>query len=132
MRESAAQNHIRLEAARKGCDMFRNNSGVLKDERGIPVRFGLANESKQQNDRIKSSDLIGITPTYITPDMVGRIIGVFTAVECKETGWVYNPNDKREVAQKAFIDLVLRNGGNAGFATSPEEFRRIIHAPKNT
>lgn len=128
MKESAVQNHILLESARSGCDLWRNNVGCLKDERGVPVRFGILNDTKEMNKRFKSSDLIGITPTYITPQMVGRIIGIFTAVECKESDWVYNPRDDHQVAQKAFIDLVLRNGGNAGFAPTVEDFKRIIHA----
>lgn len=128
MKEAASQQHIRLEAARHRCDLWRNNVGVLLNERGVPVRYGLVNDSPELNRLYKSSDLIGITPLFITPDMVGRLVGVFTAVECKESNWSYNPNDQHQKAQKAFIDLVLKNGGMAGFATSSEDFRRIIHA----
>lgn len=128
MKESAVQDHIRLIAAKLGCDLYRNNTGVLLNERGVPVRYGLCNDSAELNKRFKSSDLIGWRPVLITPDMVGRVVAIFTAVECKESGWVYKDNDQHAKAQKAFIDLVLRNGGCAGFAQSVEDFRRIIHA----
>lgn len=128
MKEAASQNHILLEAARLGCDLYRNNSGVLNNDKGVPVRYGLANESAAINKRFKSSDLIGITPIRITPEMVGSIVGVFTAIECKHTGWKFNPQSEHETAQLAFINLILRDGGYAGFASTPEEFRRIIRA----
>lgn len=132
MKEAAAQNHILLDAANLGCNLYRNNVGVLTNQRGVPVRYGILNDSAAINKRYKSSDLIGICPIRITPEMVGQVIGVFTAVECKETSWKYNPKDEHQIAQKAFIDLILSNGGYAGFATCPEDFRRIINAKKNT
>lgn len=131
MKEQAVQNHIRLKAAQMGLELWRNNSGVLKDDRGVPVRFGLGNDSKKANQTIKSSDLIGITPVTITPDMVGQTLGVFTAIEVKGDGWQYRPNDKRSLAQKAYIDIVRRAGGIAGFARSVDEFEGMVrvHEP---
>jgi len=117
--ESRVQALVRLEAAHAGILAFRNNSGVLPNpETGRPVRFGLANDSKEMNARIKSSDLIGIKPVLITPQMVGYTIGRFWCREVKEGVWKYTGTG-REVAQKAFIDLVLANGGDAAFATGP-------------
>ena len=46
---AAVQAAVRLEAARMGILLFRNNVGALIDVRGIPVRYGLANESTQIN-----------------------------------------------------------------------------------
>ena len=37
--EAAVQNRIRLEASDKGLRIWRNNVGVLMDDRGIPVRM---------------------------------------------------------------------------------------------
>ena len=97
--------------------MFRNNSGALKDERGVPVRYGLANESAQQNKVLKSSDLIGIRKRLITVHDVGSVIGQFVARECKHGTWVYDPRDDRERAQNTFLELVLSYGGDAAFAS---------------
>lgn len=126
MLESTVQNHIRLDAAQNHIDLWRNNVGVLIDETGRPVRFGLANDSSRMNKIIKSSDLIGVTPVFVTPEMVGTVVGLFTAVEVKEQGWSFNANDKHLLAQKTFHDIVLKAGGYAGFAQSVEDFRRIV------
>lgn len=126
MKEHAVQNHIRLEAARLGIDLWRNNVGVLTDERGVPVRYGLANDSSNINKTIKSSDLIGITPVVIPQSWVGCLVGVFTAVEVKESGWTFNPSRERDLAQLKFHDIVRKNGGFAGFATGVDDFKRIV------
>lgn len=117
--ESRQQGLVRLEAARLGVWLTRNNVGALLDERGVPVRYGLANETKQQNEVFKSSDLIGIRPVVVQQCHVGTVIGQFVAREMKYEGWKYNPRDKREKAQLAFIEFVLSKGGDAAFATGP-------------
>ena len=86
--EAAVQTNVRLEASKKGIVLWRNNVGVLKNEADIPIRFGLANESKQQNERIKSSDLIGIRPILIQHYHVGQTIGQFVSIETKKQSWV--------------------------------------------
>ncbi len=113
--ETAIQQKRQLDSSKCGVRLWRNNVGAYYDNRGVPVRYGLCNESKQQNEKFKSSDLIGITPVVITQEMVGRTIGVFTAEECKKEGWVFNPKNKREVAQLNFINLVLSMGGVGRF-----------------
>lgn len=124
--ETTIQNQIRSQSAYLGDDLWRNNSGVLPDAKGRPVRFGLGNDSPKVNKICKSSDLIGATRVLITPEMVDSVVAVFTAVEVKGEGWTFNPNNKREVAQKVFIDLVLQAGGYAGFAQSVDDYRRIV------
>lgn len=126
MKEAGVASHIRLEAPKRNVELWRNNVGVLVDARGRPVRFGLANDSSKLNKKIKSSDLIGITPVRITPDMIGQVIGVFTAVETKKEDWKFNTNDERAVAQKKFHDIVKKSGGYAGFASSVKDFLHII------
>lgn len=110
--EAAVQQQIRLEASRRGVALWRNNRGAAMDERGVPVRYGLANDSKELDARIKSSDLIGVTP------LCG--LAVFTSYEVKRRGWRY-AGTPREVAQLAWIDLIKRLGGIAKFITSPDD-----------
>ena len=118
--EAATQQRIRLEACKQGKRLWRNNNGATLDETGRMIRFGLANDSAALSKQIKSSDLIGITPHYITAADVGGLVGVFTSIECKRPGWTYK-GTPREVAQLAWINLVLSMGGIAKFATGPEE-----------
>lgn len=87
--------------------------------------FGLGVVSSQQNKYFKSSDLIGFTPITITPDMIGRKIAVFTAVEVKKTKWKYTATD-REVAQKKFLDVVNMNGGIGIFCNSIDSYKKAI------
>lgn len=113
--EARVQSAVRLEAAQKGLILWRNNVGALKDERGVPVRYGLANDSKAVNDEVKSADLIGIRPLIVTPAHVGHVVGQFVSRECKEPGWRYT-GTAREVAQLRWAQLVYSMGGDAGFA----------------
>lgn len=101
MTESEIQAQVRLEAARRGWHLWRNNSGVLLDRTGRPVRYGLANDSAGLNAALKSSDLIGWTDT-----------GRFVSIECKSPGGAIHP------AQLAWLKLVEKSGGIAILARS--------------
>lgn len=108
---------IMLELSKLGSRLFRNNVGtgwvgkssfitksqVVKVNRGDvvirkarPLHSGLC---------VGSSDLIGWTKVKITPDMVGRSVAVFTAVEVK-AGKTATTKE-----QIAFIEAVKRDGG---------------------
>ena len=117
--ETAAQQQIRLAESRKGNRVWRNNRGAAYDETGRFIRYGLANDSKAMDKKIKSSDLIGVTPYTITAADVGRLVGIFTSIEVKRPGWVYK-GTPREVAQLAWNNLILSMGGIARFSTGPE------------
>lgn len=123
--EAYVQSLVRLEAPRYGVWLTRNNVGARKivDEDGQErfIRWGLANESKQQNDTIKSGDLIGIRPVAITPAHVGYTIGQFVSIECKHVGWSYK-GDAHELAQLNWQTLVTKYGGYARFATGEGAF----------
>lgn len=125
MNEARLAPLLRLEAAKWGGFLWRNNSGAFQDERGNFVRYGLANDSAKLNAVLKSSDLIGFTPVVIQAQHVGMRLAVFTAVECKHDGW-RAPRDDRERAQQAFVDLVASNGGFGSFATCEADFKRLI------
>lgn len=121
--ESFAQQEIRLEAPRHGVALWRNNNGAFKDEENDRlIRFGLANDSKAMNDRIKSHDLIGITPIVITPEHIGKRLGVFTSIEVKKPGWIFK-GTQRELAQQAWANLVISLGGFAQFATGKGDIK---------
>ena len=122
--EAAVQSAVRLEASRRGCLLFRNNVGAgdvrTYDKNGKIIsetfmRWGLANDSKQLNARLKSADLIGIRPVVITPCMVGRTVGVFLSREVKAAGWKYRGTE-REQAQLRWAELIISMGGDAAFA----------------
>lgn len=114
--EAEAQTAIRLEATRLGLLIWRNNVGSLEDKNGRHVRFGLANDSRQVNERIKSADLIGVRPIVIGPQHVGHVIGQFVSREVKAPGWHYAASP-REQAQLRWIELLASVGADAKFAT---------------
>lgn len=113
--ESFVQSQIRLDAPRRDMRLFRNNVGALTDARGVPVRFGLANDTKAMNERIKSGDLLGWRRVRITPEMAGSVIAQFVSIECKKQGWKY-VGDDHEKAQMRWAGLVCTEGGYARFA----------------
>ena len=113
--EADVQALVRLEASAKGCRLWRNNVGATYTADGSFIRYGLCNESEKMNRAIKSADLIGIRPLWITKHHVGRMVGQFVAREVKRPGWQYT-GSAREQAQLKFLELVLSLGGDAGFA----------------
>ena len=112
--EASLQVEIRVETSKRGMRLWRNNAGAVTTDDGRHIRFGLGNDSVKMNAEMKSSDLIGITPVVITPDMVGRTIGVFTSIEVKKPGWIYR-GQGREVAQLKWINMVVGLGGIGKF-----------------
>ncbi|AWY02833.1 hypothetical protein [Alteromonas phage JH01] len=128
--EQVAQDDVELAAPSCNCRLLRNNSGALKDSEGRTVRFGLGNISKRVNDQSKSSDLIGITEVVITPEMVGKKVGIFTAIEVKPPGFKVRekyPPKSREAAQERFLQFVRGKGGFGGFATSGEDLKHVLN-----
>ena len=115
--EAAVQSRVRLEAARKGLKLWRNNVGALLDERGVPVRYGLANDSEALNAVVKSGDLIGWRPVLIMPAHVGSRIAQFVSRECKRPDWKYTGTD-REVAQLKWAEAINADGGDARFCNA--------------
>ena len=115
--EAAIQTRIRLEASRKGLRLWRNNVGATHTDEGGFIRYGLANDSKQMNKNVKSSDLIGLRPVLIQQQHVGQIIGQFVAREVKRGSWSYSASEE-EIAQLNYLQLVISLGGDAEFANS--------------
>lgn len=111
---------LRLNVAKAGGLLWRNNVGAMQDADGRVVRFGLANESKKVNEKVKSSDYIGVIPVTIRPEHVGITIGQFVAYETKKPGWKFS-GSPRELAQQKFIQLVMSKGGYARFDNGLDE-----------
>ena len=94
-----------------GARLFRNNVGVLKDERGVPVRYGL---------QVGSGDLIGWVPVTVTADMVGQRLAVFVSVETK------GPKGRVTAEQMAWARAVQAAGGRAGIARKDDDLTIIL------
>ena len=102
---------IRIHHCRGDVRIWRNNTGVLFDRAGRPVRFGLCNGS---------SDLIGLRSIVIGPEHVGKRLAVFAAIEVKAaTGRVTEE-------QKAFLSVINDMGGLAGVARSVGDAGEVL------
>lgn len=119
--EARVQSEMRLTAAGKNVILFRNNVGALLDKRGVPVRYGLLNDSKAVNERIKSADLVGIRRRLIVSADVGTVIGQFCSREVKHRGWAPGEDKKREGAQMEWVNLVNSHGGDAKITADPQD-----------
>ena len=115
--ESQVLSEVRKRASDLGIHLWRNNRGACEDAKsGRVIRYGIANDSKAMDKRIKSSDLIGWTND-----------GRFVSVECKAEGWKLTKNlNAREEAQLRWITLVRQHNGVAGFVTTVEEFDKLM------
>ena len=80
------------------------------DINGRLVKFGLCKGS---------SDLIGFKTVTITPDMVGKEVAVFSAIEVKDKG-------KATDEQKKFLNIIQNAGGFAGIARDIKEAKKIL------
>jgi len=69
------------------------------------------------------SDLTGWTEVVVTADMVGRVLPVFTSIECKASG-----GGRKRDNQINFLQQVQKAGGIAGFAASERQAHEIIDA----
>lgn len=113
--------HI-IECQKVGSTLFKNNVGSAKKVdpktgKEYWIKFGLCEGS---------SDLIGITPIKITRDMVGKTVGVFTAIEVKKN--VNKSYDKhRMITQQQFINFINKNGGFAFKSDNPEYAKKKLN-----
>lgn len=101
-----------LDACGRGAvRLFRNNTGALEDKTGRVVRYGLCKGS---------SDLIGWRTVEVTPDMVGRKVAVFLALEVKDRG-------RLTAEQAQFLQVVRESGGIAAEVRSVEDAERALN-----
>jgi hypothetical protein len=100
MKESTISNHARLEASKRGYTLFRNNRGNFRTLDGNRiVQAGLSAKG--------SSDLIGYKKMLVTPEMVGKVVAIFTAIEVKSSTGKLSPE------QQHFLQVVENAGGIA-------------------
>lgn len=93
MNESSILREIMVTVSKEGARVFRNNCGMLRDEQGRYIRYGVANPG--------GADLIGWTAK-----------GRFLAIEVKR------PGERPKQEQINFIDTVNKAGGIGFVATS--------------
>ncbi len=111
-RETDIQRRVMLAiGSRPGIRLFRNNIGVAVYPDGSRVAYGLCPGS---------SDLVGFRSTVITPDMVGKKVAVFVAMEVKKPGKYAGKK------QRNFLGVIAEAGGIAGTVKSVEEAEKLI------
>lgn len=122
--ENNITKRIQKATSRIGTRLFRQNVGMawtgkvtrVSDksvliEHARPVQMGLITGS---------SDLIGWHTVVITPEMVGRKVAVFTAMEVKTPNGIATPE------QKNFCKVICESGGIAGVMRSPESALELL------
>lgn len=117
MSEKKIINDILIEVSKRGWRLFRNNTGqgwagkMFRSPMPTSIRLDpsdvvVRNAFPLQAGLCKgSSDLIGWKAVTITPDMVGKTVAIFTAIEVK-----YGSTRTTE-EQQNFVDQVTRSGG---------------------
>jgi hypothetical protein len=127
-KETNLQNQIRVgiqDQIGSNIRTYRNNTGEAWQ--GKSSRTSLGHVVIENPQRVKyglkkgSSDLIGIYQIEITPEMVGKKIGIFTAIEIKTEKGVVSKE------QKDFINTINKLGGIAGTARSVEDAVGLIN-----
>lgn len=101
----------------RGVQRLKDGSVVIQAARPVAIGFGMPNGKPLEG----TSDLIGWTTVDITPEMVGRRVAIFTAIETKESG-----GGRKRDGQVNFVEQVRKAGGIAGFAHSPAVAQSII------
>jgi len=109
-----------LKAASKlGARLFRQNVGqgwVGRTVKHTGDMLVLANPRPLYAGLCRgSSDIIGWTPVVITPEMVGRTVAVFTALEVKTKGVATTKE------QTSFVEVVRGSGGYAAVVRSVDD-----------
>ena len=100
MNETGIQNAIRMVVSMLKGRVFRNNVGTVRHADGSVFPYGLGTGT---------SDLVGWYPVVVTPDMVGRRVAVFLAVEVKKEN--HKTKSERLAKQMHFLEQVVESGG---------------------
>ena len=95
-----------FNAAHKGGAIYLKPSRYVIIENPRPLHAGLCKGS---------SDLIGWKSIIVTPEMVGKRVAVFTALEVK------TPTGKISPEQAHFLNVIKLNGGIANIVKNEKE-----------
>lgn len=112
--EKAVSAEVACAVTSLGGRIGRNNVGiaVYMSEKGKPytVTYGVFGEG--------AADWIGLIPVTITPDMVGREVGVFLGIETKRTR-----GGRVSEKQRNFAEQITALGGIAIIARCAEDIK---------
>ncbi|MBF0140102.1 MAG: VRR-NUC domain-containing protein [Magnetococcales bacterium] len=126
MRETVIKKEILLALTRFPHITLFNNPCGQGWAGGEPVKFndgsfGVRNPRRLNYGLVPgSSDLIGWRITTVTPDMVGKQVAIFAAIEVKQ------PNGRSSEEQKRFIANVQAAGGIAGIARTVDDAKALM------
>ena len=131
MKESSILKQVRLEATKHG-RFVRVNVGqgwtgkvtriarrgmVEVDAGDVVIRQA---RPFQAGPPAGTADLLGVTRVTITPDMVGKVIGVATAIETKTA------KGRQRDEQKTFERVIVAQGGLYILARSADDVARML------
>ncbi|WP_368762008.1 hypothetical protein [Klebsiella pneumoniae] len=102
-----------------GVQKLADGAVLIKSARSIAIGFAAPSGDPVEG----ASDLNGWTTVEVTPEMVGKRVAIYTAIETKAT----KGGRKRE-GQINFCEQVDAAGGIAGFANSEEAARGILES----
>jgi len=128
--ETTAKRLVLLRAGQYRARLFKNNTGVAYTKDSRPVFFGLGNDGTKNDESIRTPDDVGWTTITVTPEMVGKEIAVFTAIDSKKAGFRVKSDytkGTREYGQNKFFELVKKSGGIAGFASCADDVDAIFN-----
>ena len=131
MTEREIMNRIHMTiGSREDARLFRNNLGKAWVARGKPVRtdggvFLPHGQQYQFGLPPGSPDLVGIKMIRVSPDMVGRTVGLFLGIEVKV------PGGRVQTDQRRFLEMIKRFGGVSGVAWSIEEAMKVFSAEQS-
>jgi hypothetical protein len=118
MSESVVLKKIMIAMSRVGGRVFRNNVGFFKTVDGRFIATGLCSGS---------TDLIGWTSIIITPEMVGKKIAVFTAIEAKKEDFKLTKSMAKHIEHQInFIETVKKAGGISGMVRCEKELIDLL------
>lgn len=110
MKERNIQNSIRLACGKGDTRLFVNDVGMAEIG-GTLIRYGLCTGS---------TDLVGVHSVVITPDMIGRKIGVAVFAEVKTEKGIVKPH------QEKFIKQMTSMGCISGVVRSVQDMKNLL------